>query len=138
MQSLCCSDYHGRSIKDFMIINYHDTSPIWLMWQNIYEEREKKVSLYVGGVSSPWACLDGGVSVSLKQTNTKTNTFHPNTCVSLVLVGTNTPKNKHLEEVVICVSLVDPTTFLSPSPFSNDWKSYFKCKLTPPSKHPRC
>jgi hypothetical protein len=37
--------------------------------------------------------LDGGVSVSLKQTNTKTNTFHPNTCVSLVLVGTNTPKN---------------------------------------------
>jgi hypothetical protein len=38
------------------------------------------------------ACLDGGVSVSLKQTNTKTNTFHPNTCVSLVLVGTNTPK----------------------------------------------
>jgi hypothetical protein len=39
-----------------------------------------------------WACLDGGVSVSLKQTNTKTNTFHPNTCVSLVLVGTNTPQ----------------------------------------------
>jgi hypothetical protein len=39
-----------------------------------------------------WACLDGGVSVSLKQTNTKTNTSHPNTCVSLVLVGTNTPK----------------------------------------------
>jgi hypothetical protein len=39
-----------------------------------------------------WACLDVGVSVSLKQTNTKTNTFHPNTCVSLVLVGTNTPK----------------------------------------------
>jgi hypothetical protein len=38
------------------------------------------------------ACLDGGVSVSLKQTNTKTNTFHPNTCVSLVLVGTNTSK----------------------------------------------
>jgi hypothetical protein len=38
-----------------------------------------------------WACLDGGVSVSLKQTNTKTNTFHPNTCVSLVFVGTNTP-----------------------------------------------
>jgi hypothetical protein len=29
--------------------------------------------------------------------------------------------------------LVDPTPFLSPSPFSNDWKSYFKCKLTPPS-----
>jgi hypothetical protein len=40
-----------------------------------------------------WACLDGGVSVSLEQTNTKTNTFHPNTCVSLVLVGTNTQKN---------------------------------------------
>jgi hypothetical protein len=38
------------------------------------------------------ACLDGGVSVSLKETNTKTNTFHPNICVSLVLVGTNTPK----------------------------------------------
>jgi hypothetical protein len=29
------------------------------------------------------ACLDGVVSVS----------FHPNTCVSLVLVGTNTQKN---------------------------------------------
>jgi hypothetical protein len=41
-----------------------------------------------------WACLDGGVSVSLKQANTKTNTFHPNTCVSLVLVGTNTPPPK--------------------------------------------
>jgi hypothetical protein len=40
-----------------------------------------------------WPCLDGGVSVSLKQTNIKTNTFHPNTCVSLVLVWTNTPKN---------------------------------------------
>jgi hypothetical protein len=38
------------------------------------------------------ARLDEGVSVSLKQTNTKTNTFHPNTCVSLVLVGTNTPE----------------------------------------------
>jgi hypothetical protein len=37
------------------------------------------------------ACLDGGVSISLKQTNTKTNIF-PNTGVSLVLVGTNTPK----------------------------------------------
>jgi hypothetical protein len=34
----------------------------------------------------------GSLSVSLKQTNTKTNTFHPNTCVSLVLVGTNTPQ----------------------------------------------
>jgi hypothetical protein len=33
-----------------------------------------------------------GVSVILKQTNTKTNTFHPNTCVSLMLVGTNTKK----------------------------------------------
>jgi hypothetical protein len=31
------------------------------------------------------------VALSLKQTNTKTNTFHPNTCVSLVLVGTNIP-----------------------------------------------
>jgi hypothetical protein len=27
-----------------------------------------------------WTCLDGGVSISLKQTNIKTNTFHPNTC----------------------------------------------------------
>jgi hypothetical protein len=34
--------------------------------------------------------------------------------------------------------LVDPNSFLSPSPFSNDWKSYFKYKLTPPSKHPKC
>jgi hypothetical protein len=31
-----------------------------------------------------WSCLDGGVSVSLWQTNTKTNTLEPNTCVSLV------------------------------------------------------
>jgi hypothetical protein len=31
--------------------------------------------------------------------------------------------------VEIGVTLVDPTPFLSPSPFSNDWKSYFKCKL---------
>jgi hypothetical protein len=31
--------------------------------------------------SAQAACLDGGVSVSLKQTNIKTNTFHPNTCV---------------------------------------------------------
>jgi hypothetical protein len=36
--------------------------------------------------------LIGLLRVSLKQTNTKTNTFHPNTCVSLVLVGTNTPQ----------------------------------------------
>jgi hypothetical protein len=64
--------------------------------------------------------LGRGASVSLKETNTKTNTFHLNTCVSLVLVGTNTPKKLHLQEVVIGVSLVDPTPFLSPSPFSND------------------
>jgi hypothetical protein len=43
-------------------------------------------------VAAHRVCLDGGVSVSLKQTNTKTNTLHPNTCVSLVLVGTNTPQ----------------------------------------------
>jgi hypothetical protein len=46
----------------------------------------------VSEISHQWACLDGGVSVSLKQTNTKTNTLHPNTCVSLVLVGTNAPQ----------------------------------------------
>jgi hypothetical protein len=40
-------------IKDFMSINYHDTSPILLMWQDIYEEREWRVSSYVRGVSSP-------------------------------------------------------------------------------------
>jgi hypothetical protein len=85
-----------------------------------------------------WACLDGGVSVSLKQTNTKTNTFHPNTCVSLVLVGTNTPKKLTPPRGGNWGYFGGPHPFLSPSPFSNDWKSYFKCKLTPPSKHPRC
>jgi hypothetical protein len=39
-------------MKDFMSINYHDTSPILLMWQGIYEERERRVSSYVRGVSS--------------------------------------------------------------------------------------
>jgi hypothetical protein len=28
-------------MKDFMRINYHATSPILLMWQGIYEEREE-------------------------------------------------------------------------------------------------
>jgi hypothetical protein len=40
-------------MKDFMSINYHDTSPILLMWQGIYEEREGRVSSYMRGVSSP-------------------------------------------------------------------------------------
>jgi hypothetical protein len=39
-------------MKDFMSINYHDTSPILLMWQRIYDEREGRVSSYVRGVSS--------------------------------------------------------------------------------------
>jgi hypothetical protein len=29
-------------MKDFMNINYHDTTPILLMWQGIYEEREER------------------------------------------------------------------------------------------------
>jgi hypothetical protein len=42
----------GSFTKDFMSINYHDTSPILLMWQGIYDEREGRVSSYVRGVSS--------------------------------------------------------------------------------------
>jgi hypothetical protein len=34
-------------MKDFIIINYHATSSILVMWQDIYEVREEKVSSYV-------------------------------------------------------------------------------------------
>jgi hypothetical protein len=40
-------------MKDFMSINYHNTSLNLLMWQGIYEEREGRVSSYGRGVSSP-------------------------------------------------------------------------------------
>jgi hypothetical protein len=40
-------------MEDFIDINYHFTSPILLMWQGIYEEREGIASSYVRGVSSP-------------------------------------------------------------------------------------
>jgi hypothetical protein len=50
------------------------------------------LSFFFEMMTTLWSCLDGGVCVSLQQTNTKTNTLEQNTCVSLVLVGTNTPK----------------------------------------------
>jgi hypothetical protein len=37
-------------MKDFVSINYHVTSPIFL-WQGSYEEREERVLSYVRGVS---------------------------------------------------------------------------------------
>jgi hypothetical protein len=43
---------NGSFMEDFTNINYHATSPILLMWQDIYEEREGRVSSYVRGVSS--------------------------------------------------------------------------------------
>jgi hypothetical protein len=41
-------------------------------------------------------CLDGGVSVSLYQTNTKTNTLEPNTCVNLEVLITTTNSNTNI------------------------------------------
>jgi hypothetical protein len=40
-------------MKDFIGINYYATSQILLMWHDIYEERERRVSTFVRGVSSP-------------------------------------------------------------------------------------
>jgi hypothetical protein len=84
--------------------------------------------LLIGGLYSGHVWMEVLVLVCSKLTP-KLNTLEPNTCVSLVLVGTNTPKK-----------LTPPrgTLFSLPLLFSNDWKSYFKCKLTPPSKHARC
>jgi hypothetical protein len=38
---------------DFSALIINATSPILLMWQDIYEDREGRVSSYVRGVSSP-------------------------------------------------------------------------------------
>jgi hypothetical protein len=47
------ANLNGSFMKNFMSINYHSTSPILLMWQGIYEDREERVSSYVRGVPSP-------------------------------------------------------------------------------------
>jgi hypothetical protein len=41
-------------MEDFMVLIINVTSPVLLMWQDTYEEREWRVSSYVRGVSSPW------------------------------------------------------------------------------------